>query len=183
MKKIIAWIILSISIGVSFNVNSKNVPIPKIKPNYHYLKSEQKLEVLCLATVMYFEALNDSETGQLAVAMTTINRTKSEYFPNSICLVAKEKRRNTCQYSWYCDSRKKRFFYDRNLLDNDAPIEYNDMLKLATYIYLNYDYISDPSKSALFFHRNNINPKWKNMKHTASIGKHVYYTRRNLPNI
>ena len=42
-------------------------------------------EAECLATAVYFEAKSESLDGQLAVAQTILNRTRSGRFPESIC--------------------------------------------------------------------------------------------------
>ena len=163
MKRNILWALLFITLGISTN-SYADIPIPKIKPNYYYLTSEQKKEVDCLAGVIYFEARGEPEQGQIAVGLTTINRTYSNHFPDSICKVIKEKQNGKCQYQWYCNSKHKRLFYDRNKQNDD--IEYNGTLKLATYIFLNYEYIHDLTKNAVFFHRISVNPRWKNVQLT-----------------
>jgi spore germination cell wall hydrolase CwlJ-like protein len=44
----------------------------------------------CLATSVYFEAKGETYQGQLAVAQTIINRTKSGRFPSTVCGVVKQ---------------------------------------------------------------------------------------------
>ena len=74
----------------------------------------------CLATNIYHEARGESDVGKIAVAHVTLNRTFSEYYPDTICDVVYQARlsrwwlenkgrevpvRNQCQFSWYCDGR------------------------------------------------------------------------------
>ena len=44
-------------------------------------------EAVCLAKNIYFEARGESLAGKLAVAKVTLNRTKHEDFPDSVCKV------------------------------------------------------------------------------------------------
>ena len=179
MKTNILLILSIIAIGISFN-SYADIPIPKIKPNYHYLTSEQQKEVDCLAGTIYFEARGESESGQIAVGLATINRTYSSHFPDSVCRVIKERKNGICQYNWYCNHKQKKIFYAMNH-ENDNTA-YNDTLKLATYIYINRQYINDLTKNAVFFHRTSVNPRWKNVIRTTTIGKHVFYASR-IPEI
>ncbi len=72
-------------------------------------------ELECLATNVYFEARDQTDLGQQAVAHVTLNRVKSPNFPSMICDVVKQgptytnrpnlPRKHRCQFSWYCDGR------------------------------------------------------------------------------
>lgn len=71
-------------------------------------------EVKCLAMNIYYEAGRTSDQGQYAVAHTTLNRTKYNGFPTTICGVVYEKTFvkfkdstiEVCQFSWVCEKRK-----------------------------------------------------------------------------
>ena len=47
-------------------------------------------DLICLAENIYWEARNQSLEGKLAVAHVTINRVKSNKFPNNVCGVVKQ---------------------------------------------------------------------------------------------
>ena len=47
-------------------------------------------EVNCLALNIYHEARNQPFMGKLAVGFVTLNRVKSDNFPNTICEVVKQ---------------------------------------------------------------------------------------------
>src|ERR1700719_234894 len=60
----------------------------------------------CLAENIYFEARGEPLDGQRAVAEVTLNRTRSPYFPHTICAVVHEtqwdplRRRLVAHFSW-----------------------------------------------------------------------------------
>mgnify|MGYP003314693505 CR=1 FL=1 len=62
-------------------------------------------EMYCLAKNIYFESRDQPYIGRLAVAQVTMNRVKSEEFPDTICDVVTQggERKHRCQFSWYCD--------------------------------------------------------------------------------
>jgi spore germination cell wall hydrolase CwlJ-like protein len=49
---------------------------------------------------------------------------------------------------------------------------------LAAYVYANHQKIKDPSKGALFYHADYVNPGWKNMVYLTKIGRHKFYNRK-----
>jgi N-acetylmuramoyl-L-alanine amidase len=120
----------------------------------------------CLIKNIYFEAKNESFEGKLAVAQVTINRVNSDKFPNTICNVVKQvrvlKKRKICQFSWYCMKPKK-------MVEDD---DYNDSIKAAFYI--KNGHTLEKVKTALFYHADYVNPKWK-YKRITTIGKHIFY--------
>src|SRR5712672_2079344 len=60
----------------------------------------------CLAQNVYFEARGEPLEGQYAVAEVTLNRTRSRYFPHTVCEVVHEarwdtiRRRFVAHFSW-----------------------------------------------------------------------------------
>lgn len=138
-----------------------------------------KKEIECLATNMYFEARGEGEEGQDAVAFVTINRVRSDRYPDNVCDVVYQARtyanghpiRNQCQFSWYCDGRV------------DTVIEriYSRIHRRAEYIYVNYhlnDLMNDTTDGATHYHTEKVDPYWsrhKNYKYVANIGQHVFY--------
>ena len=69
-------------------------------------------EFNCLRTNIYFEARNQGLQAQQAVALVTMKRVASPYYPDSICKVVKQGQsyngvmvRNRCQFSWFCDGK------------------------------------------------------------------------------
>ncbi len=80
----------------------------------------------CLQKNIYFEARNQKTLqAYQAVALVTMKRVASEFYPDSICEVVKQSRRwngqvirNKCAFSWFCDGKSDK----PNLLDNQELI-------------------------------------------------------------
>lgn len=101
-------------------------------------------EIECLAKTMYHEARGNSLEAQIAVAWVTLNRTKADKFPDTVCHVIKQKG----QYPWYI---KKDKIHETK--------KYNELKLLAFYVYekhQNNDIPIElkPIKNALFFDSN-----------------------------
>ena len=136
-------------------------------------------EIDCLAKNMYFEARGEGQSGQDAVAFVTINRVRSDRYPNTICEVVYQAQtdsrgrplRNRCQFSWYCDGK----------VDTITESGYNKISRRAEYVYVNYflnDYMEDTTDGATHYHSRNVKPYWSehvNYQLVASIGQHVFY--------
>ena len=136
-------------------------------------------EIDCLAKNMYFEARGEGQSGQDAVAFVTINRVRSDRYPNTICEVVYQAKtdsrgrplRNRCQFSWYCDGK----------VDTVTEYGYNRISRRAEYVYVNYflnDYMEDTTDGATHYHSKNVRPYWsehRNYQLVASIGQHVFY--------
>lgn len=118
-------------------------------------------EIECLATNIYFEALTESEAGQVAVANVTMNRVKSKHFPNSVCEVVWEPK----QFSWTHDGK------------SDTPADkkaYEEVYEIAKAVY--YGNIVDITEGATFYHADYVNPSWnKVMERVAKIDRHIFY--------
>ena len=145
-----------------------------IKTTYAQLLPETKKQVTCLAHNILFEAGNEPVKGQLAVAIVTMNRVRSEDYPNNVCEVVQQKSKGTCQFSWWCEA-KLRVASQTNRLTSSQREGYNDIRDLAMFVYLNYDYIHDNTDGATFYHADYVNPKWRHLNRTVKIGRHIFY--------
>jgi len=164
--------LIALTIGFTALTVTNIVTLP-YKAYYNFMSSDAKTQVECLAQNIYYEAGYEPEKGQLAVAFVTINRVKSGHFEDDICGVVKQKFKGVCQFTWYCENTTRR-------LTGQAEMVYNDVKDLAVYVYANYDKLEDPSKGALFYHADYVNPKWKNMEYLTKIGRHIFYIRKDL---
>ena len=170
---IIASIIsVLIVLGFSSVMATQINPMP-LKIGFQDLSPKAKLQVECLAQNMYFESGHESEKGQIAVGMVTMNRVKSGIFPNTICGVVKQKTQSTCQFSWICEGK-----FDVKSLTHFNHSLYNSVRELAVYVYANHNTIEDPSRGALFYHADYVNPKWKNVTYLTQIGRHKFYDKK-----
>ena len=165
-------VILTISFGMASQIRY-DMPF---KTKFNNLSPQAKAEVECLAENIYFESAYEPKQGQIAVAFVTLNRVNSGLFEADICGVVKQKIRNVCQFSWYCEDKPYRISTEKRLTSTPNSL-YNDIRELAVSVYINYERMIDPSNGALFYHADYVNPGWKNMRTTAVVGRHIFYTR------
>jgi N-acetylmuramoyl-L-alanine amidase len=164
MKFVLAFIMLSVFSGISL---AKTEEVTNT--------GFSKEEVTWLAKNVYFEARNQGIAGQLAVAMTTINRVLDQRFPNSIKGVVTQAYtykngfpiRHKCQFSWYCDGKSD------NIRDWKT---YNEIYRLVVTYLQNRDIIFDLTEGAVFYHADYVNPSWAKVKEkTIEIEDHIFY--------
>ncbi len=114
----------------------------------------------CLAAAVYFESKGEALDGQLAVAQTILNRTRSGRFPSSICGVVFQ----PGQFSFVRGNgfppiaRTSRHWQNALAI---AHIAANDL----------WDSTVD---NALYFHARRVKPGWR-MQRIAAVGNHVFY--------
>jgi spore germination cell wall hydrolase CwlJ-like protein len=172
MFKFIPLIVLALlAIFVAPEITSSFAAERPLKVKYEDLNRSARQQVDCLAQNMYFESGWEPETGQIAVAMVTINRQESGDYPRTICGVVKQKIASTCQFSWVCE------YKTINNINRDV---YMRVRALAVHVYANREHIKDPSRGALFYHADYVNPGWKNMVYLTKIGRHKFYNRKDV---
>lgn len=176
-KSIFVTIICIVTI-LSFSfmmAESKTYYLP-YKVLFNNLAGDAQKEVECLAENIYFESAYEPNKGKIAVAFVTMNRVNSGKFADSICSVVKQKINNVCQFSWWCEDKPRTISTNKLLTNSYNPL-YNDIRNLATYVYVNYDKIKDPSEGALYYHADYVNPGWRNMVKITQIGRHIFYKK------
>jgi spore germination cell wall hydrolase CwlJ-like protein len=132
------------------------------------LSSYEENQIYCLAQNIFFESGAEPRNGQIAVGIVTMNRVYSSKFPNSVCEVVKQKRKNTCQFSWVCNPEKR--------IHRVTHTEtYKKIYDLATHIYLQHPQINDITGGALYFHATHVQPNWHDLLKTIRIGQHIFY--------
>ena len=156
-------------------VNNHN-PINHLLPDYHKLSSADKKQIECLAENIYFEAKSEPREGQVAVAMVTMNRLNAGEFGNSVCGVVQQKTKSTYQFSWWCD-KKLQSQAVNNKYDEQLYIRVREV---ATLVYVNYDNMKDNTQGSLYYHADYVNPRWKNLEHTVTIGRHIFYKPQRI---
>jgi len=135
----------------------------------------------CLAENIYFEARGEPKRGKIAVAMVTLNRVKSEKFPNTICEVVKQADyskwwkethnkmvplRNRCQFSWWCDGIPEKI-NDHNAWRKARNIAYRVLQGRH----------KDVTFGSLYYHAERVTPTWSSTFSVATvIGNHIFYT-------
>jgi len=135
-------------------------------------------ELECMSKNIYFEAAVESTAGKLAVAQVTMNRVRSQHYPNTVCKVITQGRhykngfpvRDRCQFSWYCDGK------------HDEPPTRGSMWKesqeVAKYILTTPDLI-DITDGATHYHADYISsPRWADPRRkTVEIDTHIFYNK------
>lgn len=125
-------------------------------------------EFHCLALNIYWEARSESRTGQVGVAMVTLNRVADPFFPQTICEVVRQggpTPKHQCQFSWYCDGK------------SDVPQDAAAWRRAQEVAYaVLFGGPLDPTHGALFYHADYVRPLWsRSMTKTTRIGRHIYY--------
>lgn len=146
-----------------------------IQVSYYDLQPSARYQVDCLADNIYFESRAESESGQQAVALVTMNRVSSGRYPTTICEVVKQKVQATCQFSWWCDATARAQSLSRRFVQTD---EYEKIRNVALEVYLNYEQMHDITKGALFYHAVYVDKTqlgMRNIKQTVKIGQHIFY--------
>ena len=125
-------------------------------------------QVQCLAVNVYHEARGEGERGMQAVAQVTVNRTKSDNFPDDICGVVYQKNSDgDCQFSWYCDGKSD------EIKDQKS---WTASVRVATEA-LEGKVVETSTKTALYYHSKRVKPRWSHKKKfVAVIGRHIFYS-------
>lgn len=134
------------------------------------LARRRATDLECLAENIYFEARGEPLDGQYAVAEVTLNRTRADHFPHTVCAVVHQTR-------W--DPSRGRFVADFSwtelgaLSPQDGP-DWKQAMAVASAV---YDDQHDPLvPGALFYHATSVHPTWsRTRKAVATIGKHIFY--------
>jgi len=121
----------------------------------------------CLASAVYYEAGNQDEDGERAVAQVVLNRVRHPAFPNSVCGVVYEgsTRPTGCQFTFTCDGSLAR--------GPDAD-GWRRAYKVAEDALSGSVYA--PVGWATHYHANYVVPTWAaSMAKNAIVGAHLFY--------
>ena len=124
----------------------------------------------CLAQAVWYEAANESEAGQRAVAQVVLNRVAHPSWPASVCgVVYQGSERNTgCQFTFTCDGSLAR----RAGGTSWARAQAIASEALAGKVYA-------PIGHATHYHTLWVNPYWaRSLDHVGTIGAHRFYRNR-----
>lgn len=128
----------------------------------------------CLAQNIYYESRGSNLADMAAVANVVMNRAKDRRYPDTICGVVQQGKknadgsmvRNMCQFSWYCDGK------------SDWPAQGDAWFKAQM---LAYQLIEDGNyrgltEGATHYHATYVNPRWaKDFTLIGRIGEHIFY--------
>lgn len=122
----------------------------------------------CLSDAIYYEAANEPDDGQRAVAQVIINRMRHPTYPNSICGVIYQgsERSTGCQFSYSCDGSMARTPARPAWLRAQRVA----MQALAGYVYT-------PVGMATHYHATYVYPYWApSLNYISTIGMHRFYS-------
>lgn len=186
-NRILAYIVIAMLAFVIFvgqrSVEPKataNVLIPTDIPVLVTVEepSIDEEEFECLRTNLYFEAGDQTTRGMEAVALVTLNRTKTKHYPSTVCGVVKayaynKRGRKVCQFSWYCDGKS-----DVPNLNNPFEQEAWDKATAVATAAMEGK-IKDFLGRATHYHANYVNPNWANVPkryhRLMAVGTHIFY--------
>ncbi len=122
----------------------------------------------CLTQAIYYEAGNQSEDGQRAVAQVVLNRVRHPAWPNSVCGVVYQgpmRAGGGCQFTFTCDGALSR---TPNAAMWSRARRYAEEA-LAGRVFA-------PVGLSTFYHANYVMPRWApRLTKTAVIGAHIFY--------
>jgi spore germination cell wall hydrolase CwlJ-like protein len=121
----------------------------------------------CLASAVYYEAGNQDEDGERAVAQVVLNRVRHPAFPSSVCGVVYEgsTRPTGCQFTFTCDGSLAR--------EPDAE-GWRRAYKVAEAALSGYVY--GPVGWATHYHADYVVPTWaSSLAKNTIVGAHIFY--------
>lgn len=174
MKKLIVAIAATFAIAIPNLLAMTHSANAEAYDRYFYDQPKVS-EIECLAMNIYFESRNQSRMGQIAVAHVVLNRMKDQRYPDTMCGVIHQSKRNAsgapklnqCQFSWYCDGLP-------DIPRNNA--KWKEMMQVA------YDALMyrrngiDAAHGATHYHATSVNPRWSNtLDRVMRIDDHIFY--------
>ena len=124
-------------------------------------------DVECLTQALYYEARNESEDGQAAVAEVVLNRSRSGRYPKSICQVVYQRNSRTCQFTFTCDGS-----IGRRSVNMTA---WGRAERIAREVYEGRSRPQLPTNS-VNYHANYVRPSWgRQLERVRQIGAHIFY--------
>lgn len=129
---------------------------------------DQMRSLDCLTQAIYYEAGNQSEDGQRAVAQVVLNRVRHPAWPNSVCAVVYQgamRAGGGCQFTFTCDG---------SLARTPVPSLWARARQYATEALAGRTFA--PVGLSTFYHANYVFPGWApRLVKTAQIGAHIFY--------
>jgi hypothetical protein len=122
----------------------------------------------CLTSVVYYEAANEPDEGQRAVAQVVLNRVRSPLWPGSVCAVVYQGSERTdfkCQFTFSCDGSMAR---------PPSAAAWIRARRVAQRALAGDGYA--PVGTATFYHTLAVRPNWSaSVQPVAVIGAHIFY--------
>lgn len=129
--------------------------------------------ITCLSQAISYEAGNEPEAGQEAVAQVILNRVRHPAYPNTVCGVVYQgsQRKTGCQFTFTCDGSLNRGRSAESL--SRARIVAGRVLAGQA---------SALVGGATHYHANYVSPYWApSLIKVATIGAHIFYRMPGAP--
>lgn len=124
-------------------------------------------DIECLTQAIYYEARNESEEGQAAVAQVVMNRSRHGAYPKSVCAVVYQRNSRTCQFTFTCDGS-----IGRGTVNLTA---WRRAERIAREVHDGRSSVQLP-KSSVNYHANYVRPSWgRRLERVRQIGAHIFY--------
>ncbi len=130
--------------------------------------TEHSRALKCLTDAIYYEAANEPDAGQRAVAQVILNRMRHPTYPNSVCGVIYQgsERRTGCQFSYSCDGSMARI---------PARPAWLRAQRVAAQALAGSVYA--PVGMATHYHATYVDPYWApSLNFVGTIGAHRFYS-------
>jgi spore germination cell wall hydrolase CwlJ-like protein len=144
----------SSAIAANFNLPIAGIPNPAAAA--YALRATTPLDQMrsldCMTQAVYYEAGNQSEDGQRAVAQVVINRVRHPAWPNSVCGVVYQgamRRGGGCQFTFTCDGALAR---------TPMPALWAQARRVAAEALAGRTFA--PVGMSTFYHANYVFPSW-----------------------
>ena len=166
----IAVAIATVILTTAFSLRMDRVEKIEVQPvNFTHLEKE----LACMTKNIYWEAAGEPVEGKIAVAQVVMNRVEHPDFPDSVCEVVYQRdvfySRTVCQFSWYCIPG----FTNRRI--NETAWQQSEIAAKKVML----EGFRLPSlDSALYYHADYVNPRWR-LDRITQIGRHIFYEPRN----
>lgn len=139
-----------------------------------------KQDLECMATNMYFEARDQTDSAMAAVGYTVLNRVTAKRYHNTVCGVVYEGRkragayvRGKCQFSWVCDGTSN-VVNPTNVIDQRA---WERSLTIAHQVLSRT--IDNPIGNATMYHATYVSPYWASSYDVvAQLDDHIFYEKK-----
>lgn len=122
----------------------------------------------CLTSAVYYEAANEPDEGQRAVAQVVLNRVRSPLWPDSVCGVVyqgSDRADFKCQFTFSCDGSMAR---------SPSAAAWMRARRVAQRALAGDSYV--PVGTATFYHTLAVRPNWaSSVQPVAVIGAHIFY--------
>lgn len=123
-------------------------------------------DVECLTQAIYYEARNESEAGQAAVAEVVLNRSRHRAYPKRVCEVVYQRNSRTCQFTFTCDGS-----IGRRAVNSVAWARAE---RIAREVYEGRS--AQLPGNSVNYHANYVRPSWgKRLARVRQIGAHIFY--------